>query len=457
MLFTYTARDKNGKEVSDKIEADSKLEAADKIFNEKKLNVINIVQADNSAKEKNENIRPKEQKTSESKLHIGHSILSPKKAEAPKAKIGSFKDAFNAANDWMLMQSKIKAKDKAVFFRLLAVMINAGLPIIKALKILSEQTANKRLQLTIQEIKEKVESGKKFSRVLGEYPDIFNEAEVGMIASGEASGQLNKTLLNLAEETEKSANIKSKIKSAMIYPISVLIILIFAGIIVMVKVIPSLKDLFISAGAELPLATRILIAGSDFLTATWILVPNWLLVIFVLIGIIALIKAWKKTKSGKYAWDNLVIKAPILGTLNTKAILATFSRQLALLSHSGVPIVRSIEITANAVGNEVYKRRLLEVKEDVEKGIAIHQSIESDPLFPAMVVNMIAVGEQTAQLGNVAQKIADFYDDEVNTFIKNISTIMEPVIIVTIAILVAGLIAAIMQPIMEISDIASQV
>lgn len=468
MLFKYTAQDKSGKEVNGTIEAESKLKAADKLFNENQLSVISI----DKVNEKEESAKTAEKKPVETKkekspaekgkkpgIHIGKSKIQDlvNKVRPEGKKIKSIADAFNAANEWLIMQSKIKAKDKSILFRLLAVMINAGMPILKSLKIMSKQSKNPRMQSIIKDVAESVERGSKFSDALASHEDIFTEAEVGIIAAGEASGQLNKTLSNLAEETEKGAKLKSKVKSAMIYPIAVITILIGAIILVMVKVVPNLQELFTSSGVELPLSTRVLIGGSDFFNASWLIVPNWMLFILVVIGIIFLIKSWRKTKHGAFIWDKLMLKMPIFGVLNTKVALGAFARQLSLLSGSGVSIIRSLEITAHAVGNEVYKKRLLEVREDVEKGISIHKAIEDDPLFPGMVASMIAVGEQTAQLGTVSGKIADFYDDEVATFVKNLSTIMEPAIIVFIGAMVAGLVAAIMQPIMEISDIASKI
>ncbi|MDD3066671.1 MAG: type II secretion system F family protein [Candidatus Gracilibacteria bacterium] len=447
MLFQYTARDKNGKEVTGQIEAASKLEAADKLFNQESLNVVSLEKAD--GKEAVATPEPKVEDKSE-KLHIGKS-----EEYVVKKKITTAKNFLEAINDYLISQTKITPQDKAVCFRLLAVMINVGLSIVKSLKILSEQTENKHLQNILREIANHVETGVNFSSALGEYKDIFNEAEVGMIASGEVSGQLNKTLTDLADETEKSANLKSKIQSALIYPGVVLSILVLAVILVMTLVIPNLSELFGSAGVELPGITRLLVNTSNWCISDTLFIPNWLLIILLFVGAFLFVKSWKATAKGRYTWDSLMLKLPLFGALNKRVALASFSRQLALLSSSGVAIIRSLEITANAVGNEVYKRRLLEVKEEVERGVPIHKVIEGDPLFPGLVVSMIAVGEQTAQLGNVAEKIAEFYDEEVNTFVKNLTTIMEPTIIVIVGVMVAVLVAAIMLPIMDIADIAS--
>ena len=441
MQFNYTARDKNGKEITGVINATSKLEAADKLFNEKRLNVVSLEQADvkkDSAQKTNATpeTKPSQKKVVENSAYSAKGFMS-------------------LINEFLTTHSKVLPKDKAIVFRLLAVMINAGLSIVKSLKILSGQSENPKLKMVLEDIAKKVESGIRFSDGLRGYSEIFLESEIGMIEAGEASGQLNKTLVNLATETEKSSSLSKKIKSAMIYPAVVITILIGAVFLVMTMVIPKLGELFAGAGAELPLSTQILVNTSNWFIKNTFIMPNWLWLIFTIVGGVIFVSWWKKTPTGKIRWDQFILNLPIFGMLNRKAALASFSRQLALLSDSGVAIVRSLEITANAVGNEVYRLRLLEVKADVERGISIHKSIAGDKLFPDLVVSMIAVGEQTAQLGAVTQKIAIFYDEEVETYVKNLSTIMEPVIIVVIGVMVGGLVAAIMQPIMDLTDVAA--
>jgi type IV pilus assembly protein PilC len=442
MQFNYTARDKNGKEVNGTITAASKLEAADKLFNEKQLNVVSLEEADAKKDDTKKTEKAPEKKSD--------TLRTPTVVAEPA------KGFMDKINEYFAAHSQVQPKDKAVAFRLLAVMINAGLSIVKALKILSGQSDNPKLKMVLEDIATKVEGGIIFSDGLKDYSEIFLESEIGMIEAGEASGQLNKTLVNLATETEKSSSLTKKIKSAMIYPVVVLTVLTGAVFLVMTMVIPKLGELFEGAGAELPTATKILVGVSNWFITSSFFFPNWLLLIVGIIAAVVFIGYWKKTPSGKVSWDRLMLNLPIFGQLNRKAALASFARQLALLSDSGVAIVRALEITANAVGNEVYRLRLLEVKANVERGIAIHKNIEGDKLFPDLVVSMIAVGEQTAQLGTVTEKIAIFYDEEVETFVKNLSTIMEPVIIVVIGVLVGGLVAAIMQPIMDITDIAAQ-
>ena len=445
--FSFTAQDSAGARKTGTIEAATKLQAADKLFNELQLTVLDLTAAD-------------EQAGSATALPTSS---TPAAAEEATPKGFDMTTSLKKANDWVAKlntwvanMSGVPVKEKVIFFRLLAVMINAGLPIVKALGILTDQTANPRLKNILVEVKSDVESGRGFSHSLDDYPEVFTDAELGVIAAGEASGQMNRALLDLATTTEKSANLQRKIKGAMIYPIVVLVIVGLVTVAVMTLVIPKLKDLFSNTGHDLPAATQFLINMSNWFMGTTLGIPNIGLLFVGIFGIIIGIKAGKKTEEGLYLWDSIMMKLPIFGPLVQKVALSALAGQLSTLTASGISIIRSIDITASAVGNEVYKRRLLEIKGDVEAGKAIHQVIEGDPLFPPLFQSMVTIGEQTAQLSNVTKKIAEFYDEEVDNFVKNLSTIMEPVIIVVVGGLVGGLVAAIMQPIMQIADIASQ-
>ena len=305
-------------------------------------------------------------------------------------------------------------------------------------------------------VKGDIESGRGLSQSFNDYKDTFNEAELGVIAAGEASGQLNKSLLDLANSSEKAEALKRKIKGAMIYPGVIMLIVVGVVWVVMTFVIPKLKVLFDGAGGELPVLTQTLITISNWFIGSSFGLPNYLLLPILMVGALFGISAFKRTANGRYLWDSMMLKIPIFGPLLQKVALASMNQQISTLTNSGLSIIKSLDITANAVGNEVYRRRLLLIKGDVEYGKSIHQVIEGDRLFPPLMQSMITIGEQTAQLGTVTKKVADFYDDEVDNFVKNLSTIMEPVIIVVVGVLVGGLVAAIMLPIMQIADIASQ-
>jgi len=357
-------------------------------------------------------------------------------------------DTYRKINDFFIDHSKVRIRDKATFFRLLAVMINSGLPLIKSLRTLGiQQQKSPKLSRTLFEMAQAVDGGKSLSESMSVYPEIFSEAQVGMVHAGEASGQLNKTLRDLAEETEKSASITSKIRGALIYPVAILTLLVVVIFVMMVAVVPQLTKLFSQTGHALPLPTQILIDVSAFCVAYW-----WI-VLTVTVGLVVGISVWKKTRSGKYWWDYMMIKLPIFGNLLQKAALSKFARSLSSLMSSGVPIIKAIEITANAIGNEVYKRRLVLTAEDMRRGIPMAENMAESKLFPTMLVNMIEIGEQTAQLESVTLKVSQFYDEEVDTVVAALTKVMEPLIIVVIGVTVGGLVAAIMLPIIQLTNI----
>lgn len=358
-------------------------------------------------------------------------------------------DAFIKLNDYFVEHSKIKIKDVAVIFRLLSTMINAGIPLIKSLNTLGAQAEKTpRLQKVLFDLAHQVEAGSSLSKSMGKYPDVFSEAQLGAVQAGEASGQLNKTFKNLAEESEKSAAIVGKVKGALVYPVVILVIMFGVIFVMMLLVVPQISGLYTEAGKDLPVATEILIKMSDFTVAYW-----WLIILAV-IGLIAGIITWKRTKSGRYYWDVMLIKLPVFGNLVQKSVLAKFSYGFGNLLSSGVPIIKAIEIVSMAVGNEVYRKRFLLTAEDMKSGIPMAENLSNSKLFPSMLVNMIEVGEQTAQLENVTQKVADFYNEEVTNAVNSLTKIMEPLIIVIVGITVGGLVAAIMLPILQLTSLA---
>lgn len=358
-------------------------------------------------------------------------------------------DAYTRLNEFIIDHSKIKVKEKAVFFRLLAVMLNAGLPLIKSLRTLGVQSEkNPRLSKILYALAGSIEGGKSFSEAMLGYPDVFGDAEVGMVKSGEASGQLNKTLKAIASEQEKNASITGKVKGAMIYPIVILSLLVAAMTLIVMMVVPQLETLFSQAGSDLPLPTKILVTMSD-------IANNYF--VFVLIGMVLFGMAfswWRKTRTGRLYIDTVKINLPVFGDIFRKLTLSKFSRGFANMMGSGVPIIKSIEIVSHAIGNEVYKRRLVLTAEDMRRGIPMAENMSESKLFPKMLVNMIEVGEQTAQLENVMLKVAEFYDEEVDNVVSALTKIMEPMILIVIGLGVGFLVAAIMLPIMSLTDIA---
>ncbi len=358
-------------------------------------------------------------------------------------------DYFNKINQSFIDHSKIKVKALASFFRLLSVMLNAGLPLIKSLRTLAVQSEkNPKLSKVLYKMADLVESGKSLSGAMSEFPEVFQEAQIGVVKSGEVSGQLNNVLKSLAEQLEKTASITGKVKGALIYPIVILTLLVIAIFLMMIMVIPQLTSLFSQVDQELPLPTRILIAVSDFS------VNYWYIVILGVVGFFVAFSLWKKTRSGRYIVDYMKLKVPIFGNVIQKAILSKFARSFSNLMTSGIPIVKAIEIVAESVGNEVYKRRFMLTAEDMRHGIPMAENLSNSKLFPTMLVNMIEIGEQTAQLDTVMLKVADFYDEEIDTVVAALSKTMEPLILVIIGVTVGGLVAAIMLPIMQLTNVA---
>lgn len=358
----------------------------------------------------------------------------------------------NAVNQYFIAHSSVKVQDKATFFHLLGVMVNAGIPMVTALNsLVSQSDKSPRLKMVVEALAAKIEGGTSLSAAMSSDPDVFIEQEVGMVQSGEASGQLNKVLENLAKDTEKSYTIKSKVKSAMMYPVIVFMLLIAVIFAMMVFVVPKLTQLFENSGAELPLITKIVVGLSDFM------VNQKFVIVVGALAIAGGVYAFNKTDVGRYFFDNVKIRLPIFGTLFKKSLLSRFARSISNLMDSSITIINSLEITANSIGNEVYKKRILLAVEDIKQGIPLAENLMESDLFPPMLVNMIDVGEKTAQLDTITAKVADFYEDEVDTAVAGISKIIEPVILIVIGLSVGAVVAAIMLPIMQLSNVAGAI
>lgn len=391
-------------------------------------------------------------------LHIGAEAkptvtpeLPQKKATMPGAKAGWL----DAMNDYLAQFQSIKTADKVSFFRLLATMINAGISILKALNIMVDQTENKHMKKVIRDIVVNIESGGSFSQALGAFPKYFSEAQIGMVEAGEASGRLNQTLLEIADETEKQAAFRARIKGAMIYPVVIVIIMVAAFITVMVMVMPKIKDMFEGLGGELPAMTQALVGMSDWFVSSWIGLPNFLwLIVFIIVFVIVFLQ-WKKTKWGSIMWIRFVFVMPLFGKLSKKISLAHFCRGLSTMVSSGIPIIKALRITAASVGNPIYKKRINQIADDVKHGISMAENMKDDEYyFPNMVVGMIGVAEQTAQVDNITEKLAKYYEDEVDTMVKSLSSLMEPIIMVILGGAVGFLVVAVMEPILSASDLA---
>lgn len=273
----------------------------------------------------------------------------------------------------------------------------------------------------------------------------FSDAEASIIESGEKTGRLNTALLQLADQVEKVDSISKKIKGALIYPCAIILVMFGSVTVLMTMVVPKLVEMF-GDRSKLPPLTQFLINTSDIFVGYW-----WLMIV-VLVGSIVSVTIWKETEEGKYRFDGILLKLPIFGPVLRKVILSKFARVLSNLLGSGISIVESLRIVSEVVDNEVYRQRILVLREDVKRGIKIGESLEDDVLFPEMLVQMIKVGEETAKLDSIILKLADFYDEEVDNTINAINKSLEPVIIVTMAIVVGFIAVGIMQPIMNLSE-----
>lgn len=377
-------------------------------------------------------------------------ILDEENKKNPSSKILKTESSLlTKIDEFLLSKQSLTVKDKVIFFRLLSTMINAGITLSKWVSILEKQEKKQTILKNIlirfwKELKE----WKGLSECLALYPSSFSAAEVGMIESWEKTWKLNTSLRDLADQVEKIASINGKLKSALMYPAMIVIVVIGVVMIMMTMVVPKLLEIF--AGSDnLPWTTQILIAISDFFVYYW-----WLFILIV-VGSIIWVTVWKNTPSGKYYFDKILLHIPIFGMVTQKIILSKFARVLSWMLKSWVSIVESLRITSDAVWNEVYRQRILFLRDDIKKWLKIYESLEDDPLFPEMMVSMIQIGEQTAKVDEIILKVADFYDEEVDNTIWVINKLLEPIIIVTMACIVWFIALAIMQPIMNLADTIS--
>ncbi len=341
--------------------------------------------------------------------------------------------------------NRVKARDVVVFSRQLAVMISATVPIVQALRVLTRQTENTTFKIIISEIADEVDGGAKLSAALARYPQVFSDFFVHMIRSGETTGKLDETLNYLADQQEKGYDLQSKIKGALIYPAFILGGIVIVGVLMMVFVIPKLTEVLIQSGAKLPVTTKILIAVSGFLATKW-----WLLVLIAVVGYIAF-RIYVRTDAGRYRIDNLKLTAPVMKGITRRIYITRFARSLSTLLASGIPLTRSLEIVADVVGNRVYHELTLKTIKEIEDGNSITSVFSQSRLVPVMLTQMMSVGEQTGRLDQILGKLADFYGREVENSVKNITTLLEPLILMLLGVGVAGLVSAILLPIYQVS------
>jgi len=340
--------------------------------------------------------------------------------------------------------SGVKTKDLVLFTRQFATMINAGLPLVQSLDILAEQQAKPRVAEKIRAILGDVEAGSTLADAMRKHRDFFSDVYVNMIAAGEAGGILDTILLRLAEYLEAADKLKRKVKGAMFYPLTVMSFAALAIAALLMFVIPTFAGFFESAGVALPLPTRIVMGLSNFLLGYWWAVAAALGVAFYML------KSYRGTPAGRLATDRLMLKMPVLGPVLRKAAIARFSRTLGTLVQSGVPILEGLEITARTAGNRVIEDAVMESRVSIAGGETIAEPLKKSEVFPPMVVQMINVGEQTGGLDEMLSKIADFYDDEVESSVAALTSVIEPIMIVFLGAIVGGMVVAMYLPIFDI-------
>lgn len=344
---------------------------------------------------------------------------------------------------------RVKLTDLVIFTRQFATMINAGLPIVRALYVLSEQTSNPKLKEVLVQVRKDVEAGFALSEALEKHPKVFNRLYVEMVRAGEVGGILDGVLLRVASQLEKDQDLRRKVKSAMTYPLVVLVLAILAAAFMLIFIVPIFARMFEDLGGTLPLPTRIAMGLSQLLTG-----PGGLLVAAALIGGVIFFLRWKETDPGRKAWGRTVLKLPVtIGDIVQKVALARFARTLGTLSAAGVPILQSLEITANSAGNWVIENALLKSRDSIREGSPIYKPLESEPVFPPMVTRMIAVGEETGDLDGMLTKIAEFYESEVDAAVKSLTSIIEPLMIVVVGGIVGGIIIAMYLPMFRIFEL----
>ncbi len=342
------------------------------------------------------------------------------------------------------LSGRVKVKEVSVFSRQFATMINSGLSLLRSLTILAEQTPNRAFRDIINEVKADVEKGSSLSQALEKHPKVFPRIYSSMVKSGEVGGVLDETLERLAQTLEAQVELRSQVKSAMMYPAAVFGLVIFIVIAMLLFVVPMFESMFADFGAQLPLPTRMLMGLSVIFTTYWYLAVGGS--IAVIVGF----KRWIATDTGRSRFDAIKLKMPIFGNLVHKTALARFSHTLAALTRTGVPILMALDIVAETSGNAVVSRAVLSVQASVKEGESIAEPLSNHPVFPPMVVQMMAVGEETGALDTMLEKVGDFFDREVKTMVEGLTSLIEPLLVVILGATVGGMLLALYLPIFNV-------
>ena len=343
--------------------------------------------------------------------------------------------------------AKVTIKDKAIFSRQFSVMVNAGVAIIRALGILADQAPNVKLKKALLGISAEVQQGTSLSESMKDYPECFNNLYVSMVEAGETGGVLDEVLMRLSKLLEDMAKLQNQIKSAMAYPVTVGIFAVIAFLGMTIFLIPVFGAIFEGLGAELPLLTRVMLGISDILRSWKILIP---IVVFSVVSF--LIRNYYKTPMGRLQIDGFLLKMPLFGDLNEKIAVARFCRIFGTLTRSGVPVLQCFDIVCDTIGNQVLVNAVMAAKADIQQGGMISLAIQKENVFPALAIQMISIGEETGELDGMMEKVADFYEDEVEQSVKALTSMIEPIMMVGIAVMVGTILLSMYLPMFSIFD-----
>ncbi|HEY5298733.1 MAG TPA: type II secretion system F family protein [Verrucomicrobiae bacterium] len=344
---------------------------------------------------------------------------------------------------------KIALADLVVFTRQLATMIDAGITIVQGLQALAEQTANKVMRDVIRDVCSRVESGESFSEALHKHPKAFNKLYVSMIAAGEKGGLLSEIMARLATYLENSERLRKKVKTALMYPTAVTVVAICITTFLLVKVIPTFKEIYSGFGAQLPGPTQFLMNISTLLT-------HYLIYLIIVVG--AAIWGWLyflKTKTGREFWDGRRIKLPVFGPIAHKICLARFTRTLSSLIRSGVPILEVLQIVSQTVGNVVMEKAIKTASVDIERGEGISAALGKNPIFPSMVIRMLSAGEQTGNIDSMLERVSNFLDEEIEATLSGLMSLIEPMLIVFLGVVIGGMVICMFLPIFNLGNIVN--
>lgn len=342
---------------------------------------------------------------------------------------------------------KVKLKDLSVFSRQFATMISSGLPILKALAILEQQSSSPLLRDAIAEVRRDIERGSSLSNSMAKHPKVFDNLYVAMVRSGEAGGVLEAVLERVAKNLEREVELRNRIKSAMTYPVAVLTFVTLILVAMLLFIVPQFKNIYAQLNGTLPLPTRILLAVSD------IMKHDFLFVVMGLIALAFLARRVLKTPEGRAAWDRMKLKIPIFGELARKTALARFSRILGVLNRSGVPILQSLDVVAETVNNSLMSKAIADVQKSVKEGESLAKPLGRHEVFPPMVVQMLTVGEETGALDTMLEKVAAFYDDEVTATVDSLTALIEPIMIVAVGGAVGLAVIALYLPMFNVINL----